>query len=69
MFTIFSLVCGDVEGNFSKFYSRIDNVNKKSGPFDYLFCVGNFFGNSDEELLPFKSKQAKGNIIEIYQIF
>ncbi|XP_059486159.1 CWF19-like protein 1 [Neocloeon triangulifer] len=39
------LVCGDVNGKFNKLFSRIESINAKNGPFDYLFCVGNFFGD------------------------
>ncbi|KAK7582510.1 hypothetical protein V9T40_013955 [Parthenolecanium corni] len=53
------LVCGDVEGKFSKLFSKIKNVDKKSGPFDYLFCVGNFFGTDDKEFEPYKSGKMK----------
>lgn len=56
------MVCGDVEGKFSKLFSKIKNVDKKSGPFDYLFCVGNFFGTDDKEFEPYKSGKMKGNL-------
>ncbi|XP_065207734.1 CWF19-like protein 1 [Planococcus citri] len=56
------LVCGDVEGKFKKLFTRVDNITKKSGPFDYLFCVGNFFGSSDEEFSPYKSGELKSPI-------
>ncbi|RWS28014.1 CWF19-like protein 1 [Leptotrombidium deliense] len=38
------LVVGDVNGNFNQCFDRVNNVNRKSGPFDILLCVGNFFG-------------------------
>lgn len=60
-FLQYRLVCGDVEGKFKKLYTRVDNVTKKSGPFDYLFCVGNFFGTSEDEFAPYKSGQLKSN--------
>ncbi|KAK3593978.1 hypothetical protein CHS0354_040718 [Potamilus streckersoni] len=43
------LVSGDVEGNFDQLYSRISSIQKKSGAFDLLLCVGDFFGNSCNE--------------------
>lgn len=49
------LVCGDVRGNFKTLFSKIDTINKKSGPFDFLLCVGNFFGDSNIELEPYKN--------------
>ncbi|GLG99136.1 CWF19-like protein 1 homolog [Gryllus bimaculatus] len=41
------LVCGDVDGKFKTLFTRVENINKKSGPFDFLLCVGNFFGHGD----------------------
>uniref|UniRef100_A0A1I7WAP6 Ig-like domain-containing protein n=1 Tax=Heterorhabditis bacteriophora TaxID=37862 RepID=A0A1I7WAP6_HETBA len=43
------LCCGDVHGRFSQLIKKVGTVNKKSGPFDILFCVGEFFGLSDED--------------------
>nr|CDQ04005.1 Bm3412 [Brugia malayi] len=42
------LVCGDVNGQFDSLLKRVNAVNKKSGPFDMLFCVGEFFGPNKE---------------------
>uniref|UniRef100_A0A0N5AXC5 CwfJ_C_1 domain-containing protein n=1 Tax=Syphacia muris TaxID=451379 RepID=A0A0N5AXC5_9BILA len=42
------LVSGDVNGHFDKFVKRISIVNKKNGPFDMVFCVGEFFGPDDQ---------------------
>lgn len=38
------LVCGDVNGNFKSLFSKVSSIIKKKGSFEYLFCVGNFFG-------------------------
>lgn len=48
------LFCGDVEGKFDALFKRVDNINKKSGPFDLLLCVGNFFGINNKEFGPYK---------------
>lgn len=40
------LVAGDVEGNFDQLFSRIRSIQKKSGNFDLLLCVGDFFGTN-----------------------
>ncbi|ESO03967.1 hypothetical protein HELRODRAFT_111895 [Helobdella robusta] len=45
------LICGDVNGQFSALSSKLNTLVKKSGPFDMLFCVGNFFGEDEEENL------------------
>ncbi|KAK9409247.1 CWF19-like 1 [Crotalus adamanteus] len=42
------LACGDVEGKFGALYSRVQAVQKKSGAFDFLLCVGNFFGSAQD---------------------
>ena len=38
------LGCGDVSGNFTAFFKRLENVQKKAGPFEMVVCVGSFFG-------------------------
>ncbi|XP_008122722.1 CWF19-like protein 1 [Anolis carolinensis] len=42
------LVCGDVEGRLEALFARVRAVQKKSGPFELLLCVGNFFGSARE---------------------
>jgi hypothetical protein len=46
--TLKILVSGDVCGRFAAFFKRIDNVLKKSGPFDICLCVGDFFDTGSE---------------------
>lgn len=41
-----SLVCGDVLGNFKQFFNRLETINKKNGPFEFVLCVGEFFSPS-----------------------
>ena len=43
------LLAGDVRGRLSALFARVAAVNKSSGPFDLLLCVGRFF--SDPGLL------------------
>uniref|UniRef100_A0A914N2D1 Uncharacterized protein n=2 Tax=Meloidogyne incognita group TaxID=654580 RepID=A0A914N2D1_MELIC len=43
------LCSGDVNGNFKQLIARIALVNQKAGPFDILFCVGEFFGPDNDE--------------------
>lgn len=59
-FSFFSLICGDVEGKFKTLFSRVDNINKGHGPFDLLFCVGKFFGATDEGLEPYRNGSLTG---------
>ncbi|GAB0092798.1 CWF19-like protein 1 homolog [Sergentomyia squamirostris] len=49
------LVCGDVCGKINKLFDRVDTISKKSGSFDFLFCVGEFFGDNNRELEEYKS--------------
>uniref|UniRef100_A0A1B0B669 Cwf19-like C-terminal domain-containing protein n=1 Tax=Glossina palpalis gambiensis TaxID=67801 RepID=A0A1B0B669_9MUSC len=52
------LVVGDVCGRFKQLFQRLESINKKSGPFEILLCVGNFFSDSDkqnEELIAYKN--------------
>lgn len=46
------LVTGDVNGKFKQLFKRVQNVNKKAGPFEMLLCVGDFFSDdpTDEEV-------------------
>ncbi|KAL1217423.1 Zinc finger CCCH domain-containing protein 64 [Cardamine amara subsp. amara] len=44
------LLCGDPIGNLSQLFKRVQSVNKSAGPFDALFCVGQFFPDSPEFL-------------------
>ena len=37
------LFAGDCNGAFKALFAKVAAVNKKNGPFDALFCVGNFF--------------------------
>ncbi|CAH1125889.1 unnamed protein product [Ceutorhynchus assimilis] len=48
------LLCGDVEGKFDTLFKRVTSINNKSGPFDSLLCVGNFFGINNKEFLPYR---------------
>ncbi|XVE97983.1 hypothetical protein REPUB_Repub03eG0066000 [Reevesia pubescens] len=41
------LLCGDVLGRLNQLFKR---VNKSAGPFDALFCVGQFFPDEPERL-------------------
>ncbi|GFR01465.1 CWF19-like protein 1 [Trichonephila clavata] len=43
------LVCGDVDGHFKALFKKVGTIHQKKGPFEYLLCVGNFFGSSDDE--------------------
>ncbi|XP_048727502.1 CWF19-like protein 1 [Ostrea edulis] len=53
------LVSGDVEGNFDKLFGRVNTIQKKSGSFDLLLCVGDFFGKNNSEWEKYESGQSK----------
>ncbi|CAN1799228.1 Zinc finger CCCH domain-containing protein 64 [Linum perenne] len=47
------LLAGDVFGRLNQLFKRVQSVNKSAGPFDALFCVGQFFPDSLERLEEF----------------
>lgn len=49
------LVCGDVRGNFKYLFNRVETINKKNGPFELLLCVGDFFGENNDELIAYRN--------------
>lgn len=67
MFISPSLVVGDVRGRFKQLFQRVEQVNKKAGPFEILCCVGDFFGEDkqNEELIAYKNgfKHSKLSVI------
>ncbi|XP_045523279.1 CWF19-like protein 1 [Pieris brassicae] len=54
-----TLFCGDVNGNFNALFSRVETIVKKSGSFDVLLCVGNFFGNDNSQLDAYRMRTRK----------
>lgn len=55
---------GDVEGQYDALFKRISTIHNKSGPFDMLFCVGEFFScdpASEEQLESYKIAEKKGD--------
>ncbi|XP_007012827.2 PREDICTED: zinc finger CCCH domain-containing protein 64 isoform X1 [Theobroma cacao] len=44
------LLCGDVLGRLNQLFKRVNSVNKSAGPFDSLFCVGQFFPDETDRL-------------------
>ena len=53
------LVSGDVDGNISALFKRVETVNKKAGPFEMLLCVGSFFGPGNLGWSDYKSGRCK----------
>lgn len=53
------LVSGDVRGNFKSLFSRVSNIEKKNGKFDLLLCVGDFFGDNNDEWDKYVQKELK----------
>ena len=46
MGTVKILLSGDPQGKLDALFKRVAAVNKSSGPFDVLLCVGAFFSPS-----------------------
>ncbi|XP_022754881.1 zinc finger CCCH domain-containing protein 64-like isoform X2 [Durio zibethinus] len=44
------LLCGGVLGRINQLFKRVNSVNKSAGPFDALFCVGQFFSDEQDRL-------------------
>ena len=53
------LVSGDVEGNLTALFKRVEAVNAKAGPFEMLLCVGSFFGPGNLGWGDYKSGRCK----------
>ena len=43
------LASGDVDGRFAAFLKRLEAVERKSGPFEMVLCVGSFFGAAGDD--------------------
>lgn len=41
------LVCGNVKGQFSKLFKKLNSLQKKNGPFEAVLCPGQLFSVSD----------------------
>ncbi|XP_054088915.1 CWF19-like protein 1 homolog [Zeugodacus cucurbitae] len=52
------LIIGDVRGRFRQLFQRVESINKKAGPFEIIFCVGEFFGTveQNDELIAYKNR-------------
>ncbi|KAI6653340.1 hypothetical protein LOD99_3560 [Oopsacas minuta] len=59
------LVCGDLLGNLQSLLTKIKNIEKKSGSFDMLFCVGSFFSGNDDKDTEFESYLSGKSQIQI----
>lgn len=47
--TLKVLASGDVDGRFAAFLKRLETVERKSGPFEMVLCVGSFFGAAGDD--------------------
>lgn len=43
------LSVGAVNGKFKSLIDKINLINKNNGPFELLFCTGEFFGEDETE--------------------
>lgn len=56
----YSLVCCGVKGQINSFIDHIEGLFVKKGLFDYVFCIGDFFGDdefSEKEWEQFKKSE------------
>jgi len=56
------LISGDVHGNLSALFKRVQAVNKANGPFDLLLCTGGFFPECGAHLPVIPEKIGRGAI-------
>ncbi|PIM97154.1 hypothetical protein CDL12_30378 [Handroanthus impetiginosus] len=63
------LLCGDALGRLNQLFKRVSSVNKSAGPFDALFCVGQFFPESPEQLEEFNDYMEGSSKIPIPTYF
>lgn len=56
------LVCGDVNGKLDQLYSKVKKLKSKNQEFNFLFCVGNFFGGDKKFLLDYQNGTKKAPI-------
>lgn len=42
---VYRLVCSGVNGQIKSFIDHVEGLFAKKGPFDYVFCIGDFFGD------------------------
>ena len=55
------LIAGNVRGQLKELFTTVMSVNEECGPFDSLFCVGNFFDKFDADWLAYKEGLLEGN--------
>ncbi len=48
-----SLVSGDCKGRHASLFTKVATLNASHGPFTALFCIGQFFGDTLDDLTPF----------------
>jgi hypothetical protein len=49
MKSLFRLATGSVSGVFSEFFDKLRSIDAKHGKFDFVLCVGDFFGTAKDE--------------------
>ena len=49
------LITGNVNGEVTKLYQVVDNIQSKKGKFDALLCVGKFFPPTSDVSISFSS--------------
>jgi hypothetical protein len=43
------LVLGSAKGNLKELFKKLSSLNSKAGPFDVVLCLGDLFGNEEDE--------------------
>lgn len=60
---VYRLVCCGIKGHITSFVDHLEALFAKKGMFDYVFCIGDFFGDdesSEKEWEEFKKSGKYG---------
>ncbi|XP_015376000.1 PREDICTED: CWF19-like protein 1 isoform X2 [Diuraphis noxia] len=62
------LVCCGIKGHITSFIDHIESLFAKKGMFDYVFCVGDFFGDDVSSEKEWEEFKKSGKYIPIYTL-
>lgn len=59
---MYRLVCSSVKGHINSFVDHIEGLMTKKGIFDYVFCIGDFFGDDESCKIEWEHYKKSGKI-------
>jgi len=66
---VYRLVCSGIKGHIISFIDYIEALFAKKGIFDYVFCVGDFFGDDESCVKEWEEFKKSGKIGKITLLF